>query len=204
MLSSLLQMEKVSLDPAKRTEPRSRKQPPAGGETSKPVPDQKEVPQAKPFSNEKTTIQEKPVDLEKPVIPVKPVLQEKPKLVEKAVVSEVKNCPRSKQPGFNLTILCLLFTFLQSPGGQVEQNKCEDVEPSVKSAKAFSGVHTSKFRHLKGVPMHKNNNIENIRNLSMSTFGECDGLQVNREFVAFPLAGPGGQLAVLQVSRSTC
>ena len=80
------------------------------------------------------------------------------------------------------------------------ESKGENCKPSVGPTKVFSGVRTSKFRFLKGVPMHKSNNIENIRNLSMSTFGECDGLQANREFVAFPLAGPGGQLAVLQVS----
>jgi len=48
--------------------------------------------------------------------------------------------------------------------------------------------------------MHKNNNIENMRNLSLSTFGECDGLQVNSEFVAWLAAGPGGQIVVHPVS----
>lgn len=66
----------------------------------------------------------------------------------------------------------------------------------------FSHIKTSKFRHIEGVPMHKKNNIENIRNLSMSTFGECDGLQVNDEFVAWLLAGPGGQIAVHQVNKA--
>ena len=30
--------------------------------------------------------------------------------------------------------------------------------------------------------------------------GECDGFQVNQEFAAFPLSGPGGQIAVVPVS----
>ena len=93
------------------------------------------------------------------------------------------------------------FTWMQTSSKPVEQSKPkEDIQPPAEAMKAFSGVRTCKFRHVHGVPMHKSNNIENIRNLSMSTFGDCDGLQANREFVAFPLAGPGGQLAVLQVS----
>lgn len=58
----------------------------------------------------------------------------------------------------------------------------------------------SKFRHLYGTPMHKSNNIENVRNLSISLPGDSDGFQVNQEFVAFPLSGPGGQIAVVPVS----
>lgn len=33
----------------------------------------------------------------------------------------------------------------------------------------------SKFRHLKGTPMHKSTFIENIRNVSRQVSGECDG-----------------------------
>ena len=71
---------------------------------------------------------------------------------------------------------------------------------SVRPRKAFTGVRSSKFRHLHGTPMHKSNNIENVRNLSISMPGDCDGFQVNQEFAAFPLSGPGGQIAVIPVS----
>ena len=30
--------------------------------------------------------------------------------------------------------------------------------------------------------------------------GDCDGFQANLEFAAFPLSGPGGQIAVIPVS----
>lgn len=71
---------------------------------------------------------------------------------------------------------------------------------SARPRKAFTGVRSSKFRHLHGTPMHKSNNIENVRNLSISMPGDCDGFQVNQEFAAFPLSGPGGQIAVIPVS----
>lgn len=48
--------------------------------------------------------------------------------------------------------------------------------------------------------MHKSNNIENVRNLSISLPGDSDAFQVNQEFVAYPLSGPGGQIAVVPVS----
>lgn len=73
-------------------------------------------------------------------------------------------------------------------------------ESPIRPRKAFTGVRSSKFRHLHGTPMHKSNNIENVRNLSISMPGDCDGFQVNQEFAAFPLSGPGGQIAVIPVS----
>jgi len=33
----------------------------------------------------------------------------------------------------------------------------------------------SKFRHLKGTPLHKSTYIENIRNVGRQLSGECDG-----------------------------
>ena len=51
------------------------------------------------------------------------------------------------------------------------------------------------------MPMHKHSNIERVRKLSMSTFSDGDGLQVKQKFVVYPLSGPGGQLAALQVSK---
>lgn len=59
----------------------------------------------------------------------------------------------------------------------------------------------SKFRHLKGNPGHKSTHIENIRNISRQISGECDGFHANRERVAVPLSGPGGRIAVLELSR---
>uniref|UniRef100_A0A182QAX7 Coronin n=1 Tax=Anopheles farauti TaxID=69004 RepID=A0A182QAX7_9DIPT len=58
----------------------------------------------------------------------------------------------------------------------------------------------SKFRHLKGTPGHKSTHIENIRNLSRQIPGECDGFQANADRVAVPIAGPGGKIAVLELS----
>ncbi|EDO49756.1 predicted protein [Nematostella vectensis] len=85
----------------------------------------------------------------------------------------------------------------QHPASSQSSNQEPVSDTNVETWKSFSGVRSSKFRHIIGVPMHKSTNIENIRNLSMSTFGECDGLQLNKEFVAYPLSGPGGQIAVL-------
>ncbi|KAK8721825.1 hypothetical protein OTU49_012588 [Cherax quadricarinatus] len=55
-----------------------------------------------------------------------------------------------------------------------------------------------KFRHLKGTPGHKSTCIENLRDLSRTTPGECDGMAANSEFVVLPLSGPGGKLSVLK------
>ncbi|CAG2058884.1 unnamed protein product [Timema podura] len=60
----------------------------------------------------------------------------------------------------------------------------------------------SKFRHLKGTPLHKSTHIENIRNVSRQISGECDGFHANPERVAVPLSGPGGKIAVFELSKT--
>lgn len=47
--------------------------------------------------------------------------------------------------------------------------------------------------------MHRDKHITNIRNLNLTTPGECDGFCVNRQRVAVPLAIAGGQIAVFEV-----
>lgn len=47
--------------------------------------------------------------------------------------------------------------------------------------------------------MHRSTQIENVRNLSTSVPGECDGFSANRERVAVPLKGPGGKIAIFEV-----
>uniref|UniRef100_A0A8C6KGN9 Coronin n=1 Tax=Nothobranchius furzeri TaxID=105023 RepID=A0A8C6KGN9_NOTFU len=59
----------------------------------------------------------------------------------------------------------------------------------------------SKFRHIQGVVMHRDTHITNIRNLNLTTPGECDGFCVNSQRVAVPLAISGGQIAVFERSE---
>lgn len=77
-------------------------------------------------------------------------------------------------------------------------------EVSVPTPKRTSTVfgRVSKFRHLKGTPLHKSFHIENIRNLSRQIPGECDGFQANPERVAVPLSGPGGKIAIFELSKT--
>lgn len=70
---------------------------------------------------------------------------------------------------------------------------------SVKAIQNMLGP-TSKFRHIQGAVMHRDKHITNIRNLNLTTPGECDGFCVNRQRVAVPLAISGGQIAVFERS----
>lgn len=96
-------------------------------------------------------------------------------------------------------LLSLSLLFKQTASQSISASD-STIESPAKPIKAFTGVRASKFRHLHGTPMHKSNNIENVRNLSISLPGDSDGFQVNRDFVAYPLSGPGGQIAVVSVS----
>jgi len=66
---------------------------------------------------------------------------------------------------------------------------------------AFSVGYQPKFKHLLGELVHKKVNIENIKNLSEALPSESDGLQAYKDFVAVPLIGAGGQVAVFQLSK---
>ncbi|XP_007556448.1 coronin-7-like isoform X1 [Poecilia formosa] len=70
---------------------------------------------------------------------------------------------------------------------------------SVKTIQNMLGP-TSKFRHIQGAVMHRDKHITNIRNLNLTTPGECDGFCVNRQRVAVPLAIAGGQIVVFERS----
>uniref|UniRef100_T1IM85 Coronin n=1 Tax=Strigamia maritima TaxID=126957 RepID=T1IM85_STRMM len=67
--------------------------------------------------------------------------------------------------------------------------------------KSFSGFRVSKFRHLKGTPLHKDQHIENIRNLSTSLPRECDGIQANTKRIALVFKGPGGRLSIFELNK---
>ncbi|XP_037544478.1 coronin-7 [Nematolebias whitei] len=70
---------------------------------------------------------------------------------------------------------------------------------STKTIQSLLGP-SSKFRHIQGVVMHRDTHITNIRNINLTTPGECDGFCVNRQRVAVPLAISGGQIAVFERS----
>lgn len=47
--------------------------------------------------------------------------------------------------------------------------------------------------------MHRDTHITNLRNLNLTTPGECDGFCVNRQRTAVPLSISGGQVAIFEV-----
>lgn len=47
--------------------------------------------------------------------------------------------------------------------------------------------------------LHRDTHLTNLRGLSLTTPGECDGFCANHQRVALPLLSAGGQIAVLEV-----
>lgn len=60
----------------------------------------------------------------------------------------------------------------------------------------------TKFKHLKGKPLHKSQHFDNLKSLSKSTSTETDIICVNLTRIAVPLAGPGGKVAVFDLKNS--
>lgn len=73
-------------------------------------------------------------------------------------------------------------------------------EPKQPVAK-FQKFRVSKFKHVTGKPLHKSNNIENVQRFDQSLSHESNGLQAYDDLVAYPIAGPGGQIAVVKVAN---
>ena len=86
---------------------------------------------------------------------------------------------------------------LEGSNGEVEAEAVVKPNKPTKISSSF----TSKFRHMVGEPLHKNNNIENIKNLCESLPSESNGGQVNDDLVALAMSGSGGQIAVCQLSK---
>ncbi|KAL9973088.1 hypothetical protein ACROYT_G019500 [Oculina patagonica] len=133
-------------------------------------------------------LQEKP---EKPTLKPKPAVEaQKPSVPSAKSTAEPKKLPPETTSKVT-----------QKAAAQPTPASEPVTEAPARPIKAFTGVRSSKFRHLHGTPMHKSHNIENVRNLSISMPGDCDGFQVNDEFAAFPLSGPGGQIAVVPLNK---
>lgn len=61
---------------------------------------------------------------------------------------------------------------------------------------------TSKFRHISSSMMHRSLHFTNLKKISISTLSESDGFHVNKKWMAVPLSGAGGNIAILDVSTS--
>ncbi|NWI68784.1 CORO7 protein, partial [Todus mexicanus] len=72
--------------------------------------------------------------------------------------------------------------------------------PSQKSLQSILGP-SSRFRHAQGRVLHRDTHLTNLRGLSLTTPGECDGFCANHQRVALPLLSAGGQIAVLELSK---
>ncbi|CAL8266572.1 unnamed protein product, partial [Gadus morhua 'NCC'] len=71
---------------------------------------------------------------------------------------------------------------------------------SVKAIQNLMGP-SSKFRHIQGSVRHRDTHITNLKALNLTTPGESDGFCTNAQRVAVPLSTPGGQIAVLELSK---
>ncbi|NXK11415.1 CORO7 protein, partial [Herpetotheres cachinnans] len=72
--------------------------------------------------------------------------------------------------------------------------------PSQKSLQSILGP-SSRFRHTQGRVLHRDTHLTNLRGLSLTTPGECDGFCANHQRVALPLLSAGGQIAILELSK---
>ncbi|XP_055843169.1 coronin-7 isoform X2 [Episyrphus balteatus] len=125
------------------------------------------------------------------------------KMQSPAPLRELTRAETMKPPTENKRISVPEGKLLEEKRRNVDGIKKSATEATITSTKRTSTVFgkVSKFRHLKGTPGHKSTHIENLRNLSRQIPGECNGFHANHERVAVPLSGPGGKIAIFELSR---
>jgi coronin-7 len=92
----------------------------------------------------------------------------------------------------------------QQPTDKTDEKESIPVEVSgpVPVVRTVGGVRTSRFRHTNGKVAHRSRHYEGITGLSVSMPSDCDGFCCNDVRAAFPLSGPGGQIAVLELNKT--
>ncbi|XP_014681758.1 PREDICTED: coronin-7-like [Priapulus caudatus] len=74
-------------------------------------------------------------------------------------------------------------------------------EPQSHPTAGWAGVRASKFKNLHVVVAHRREHVENLRGVDGTVGGESAGFAANTSRAAVALAGPGGTIAVLELSR---
>ncbi|XP_062514587.1 coronin-7-like [Corticium candelabrum] len=68
--------------------------------------------------------------------------------------------------------------------------------------RSVAGVRTSRFRHTNSKVLHPRNHIEGITAVGVSIPSDCNVFHSNDVRAAFPLTGPGGQIAVVELKET--
>jgi coronin-7 len=66
---------------------------------------------------------------------------------------------------------------------------------------ALANLRTSSYRYITGKTLHASQHFEDIRNLNYGLSGESNVLEANAKFLAFPLSGAGGRVAVFDAAK---
>ena len=85
---------------------------------------------------------------------------------------------------------------------QTRPQQTSEASPNLSNNRLSKFGRVTKFRHMKGTPMTKSMHFENLKNLSKSVSADCDFIHANRERLVVPLSGPGGKLAVFEMTKS--
>ncbi|KAJ3091287.1 Coronin-7 [Quaeritorhiza haematococci] len=77
-------------------------------------------------------------------------------------------------------------------------NSSTPVSSSPSTSRKFIAPKSSPYRFVSGKTTSK---FDDLKGLSVSLPGESDLLEVNKSFIAFPITGPGGRIAVLSANK---
>uniref|UniRef100_A0AAY5ETK1 Coronin n=1 Tax=Electrophorus electricus TaxID=8005 RepID=A0AAY5ETK1_ELEEL len=111
--------------------------------------------------------------------------------------------PKS-QDWFHSPGCSLLFTIgaeSEPPPRQEAKGQSSESQSGCSYSPSCPAGPSSKFRHIQGTVLHRDTHITNLRGMSLTTPGECDGFCANGQRMAVPLAISGGQIAVLELSQ---
>ncbi|KAI9364130.1 hypothetical protein BD770DRAFT_379332 [Pilaira anomala] len=70
-----------------------------------------------------------------------------------------------------------------------------------KTLPKFGSANATVYKYITGKFYHPSTRFEDLHGLSINKSGDCDLIQVNTKFIAVPISGPGGRVAIINADK---
>ncbi|GAA5808709.1 hypothetical protein MFLAVUS_002104 [Mucor flavus] len=77
----------------------------------------------------------------------------------------------------------------------------DSITNTKKTLPKFGSANATVYKYITGKFYHPNTKFEDLQGLSINKSGNCDLIQVNTKFIAVPISGPGGRVAIINADK---
>ncbi|KAI9011899.1 hypothetical protein CLU79DRAFT_848786 [Phycomyces nitens] len=120
--------------------------------------------------------------------------------IEPSITKPIAQSPASQTKAANSS----KSTTLPEPALPINALKSSESQQEPAKPKAtpkYGSTHTSAYKYISGKVYHPSTHFEDLRGLSFDKSGEVDLIKTNGKFIAVPISGPGGRVAVIAANK---